>query len=148
MVIANLAGGWRLIDALIGRGFQIEVAFWARLSDEEKWILHLASPQVDPMVDNDRLKDSYRLIHDVLRDSPQWGIDPFAVIVLGVENPMAKVAADLIKPKVATGPFAVPNPKPYRGITRFGGRSLGGIRVDGAYIYPPWEPGINPDAFG
>lgn len=144
MVDVSLHGGWRLIDSLVGQGFRIDAAFWARLSDEEKWILYLASPVVDPAVDNDGLREAYRLIHDVLRSAPEWGIDPFRVIVLGVEHPMAKAAADLVKSKVATGPFAVPNPKPYRGITRFNGRSLGGHYIDGAFIYPPWEPGINP----
>ncbi len=140
VVNANLAGGWRLIEALIARNFTINVAFWTRLSDEEKWVLYLESP----VVDQKGLGWSYQLIHAVLQDAPEWGIDPFVVLVLGVGNPMAKAAADAIKPKVATGPFAVPNPKPYRGMTPFGGRTLGGIPVDGAYIYPPWEPGINP----
>ena len=46
----------------------------------------------------------------------------------------------MTKPKVPDGPFAVRNPKPYSGMTRFGGSSLGGISVDGAYIYPPSQP--------
>ncbi len=140
MVNVSLEGGWKLIDALIGQGFEIDVAFWARLSDEEKWILYLASPKVDEFGPG----DSYRLIHSVLRDAPEWGIDPFSVFVLGKNNQMAKAAEEILKPKVATGQFAIPNPKPYRGMTRYGGSSLGGIRIDGAYIYPPWEPSINP----
>lgn len=140
MVSADLAGGWHLIGALVGRGFAVEAAFWARLSDEEKWVFYIASPYV-----NDHgLGAAYQLIHAILRDAPEWGVDPFAVVAVGPENPMAKAAADIVKPKVAAGPFAVPNPKPYRGLTRFGGRFLGGIRVDGVIIYPPWEPGLNP----
>ena len=140
MVNVNLAGGWRLLNALVGHGFPIDVAFWARLSGEEKWVLYLASPKVSEL----GLGASYRLIHAVLRDAPEWGIDPFTVSVLGSGNPMAKAAADLVKPKVATGPFAVSNPKPYRGMTHFNGSALGGVAVDGVYVYPPWEPGINP----
>lgn len=135
MVNPELAGGWRLIDALIGRAIQIDVALWARLSGEEKWILYLASPQVG----SDGAASVYRLVHALLRDAPEWGVDPFSVIVLDVNHQMAKAAAEIIKPKVAGGPFAVPNSKPHRGMTRFQGRSLGGIHVDGAYIYPPWE---------
>src|SRR5690242_12433674 len=115
MVTVNLDGGWRLIDALVGRGFKVESAFWARLSDEERWTLFLESPYVD----DHGLGESYRLIHSMLRDAPEWGLDPFSVTVLGVGNPMAKAAADLVRPKVTTGPSAVPSPKPYRGITRF-----------------------------
>jgi hypothetical protein len=140
MVAVNLPGGWQLIDALVGHGFKVDVAFWAKLSDQERWVLYLASPYVDER----GVGESYRFVNDVLRGSPEWGIGPFSVSVLETGNSMAKAAADLVKPKVATGPFAVPNPKPYRGITRFGGGSLGGFHVDGAFIYPPWEPGINP----
>jgi hypothetical protein len=145
LVNADLVGGWRLIETLVERGFKIEVAFWAKLSgDEEKWVLYLASPMGEPTVDNVDLRESYRLVHDVLRESPEWGISPFSVIVLGVKHPMAQAAADIVKPKVAVGPFATPNPKPHRGMTRYGGRSLGGFPIDGASIYPPWESGINP----
>jgi hypothetical protein len=140
MVNLDLAGGWKLIDALVGRGFTIDVAFWARLTGEDRWVLYLPSPYV-----SDRgIGESYRLIYAILRDAPEWGIDPFAVSAIDADNPMAKAAADLVKPKLAVGPFAVPNPKPHRGMTRFGGRSLGGVSVDGVIIYPPWEPGINP----
>jgi hypothetical protein len=144
LVNADLAGGWQLIEALIDRGFGIEVAFWAKPSDQEKWLLYLASPTADPMADDDSLREAYRLVHDVLRESPEWGVSPFSVIVLGVNHPMAQAAADLVKPKVPAGPFANPNPKSYRGVTRYGGRSLGGYSVEGAFIYPPWEPGLNP----
>jgi hypothetical protein len=140
MVNVNLAGGWRLIDALVGRNFKIDVAFWARLSGEDKWILYLASPEVDQR----GLGWCYRLIHAILHDAQEWGIDPFTVSVLEAGNPMAQAAVDLVKPKVATAPSTSPNPKPYRGITPFRGGSLAGIRVDGAYIYPQWEPGLNP----
>ncbi len=140
MVNVNLAGGWRLIDALVGRGFTVEAAFWARLSDEERWILYLSSPFVGERGPG----ESYRLIHAILRDAPEWGIDAFTVSVFDVGNPMANAAADLVRPKVAAGSVAVANPRPYRGVTRCGGRSLGGTPVDGAFIYPPWEPGINP----
>lgn len=145
MVSADLMGGWQLVDALVGRGFKVEVAFWAKLSgDEEKWVLYIVSPGVDPLAENSGLREAYQLIHALLRDAPEWGIDPFVVLVLGVDHPMAKAAADLVKPKVPAGPFAVPNSKPYRGVTRSGGRSLGGMPVEGAFIYPPWEPGLNP----
>ena len=50
---------------------------------------------------------------------------------------MAIAAAEFIKPKLATGPFAVPNPKPYLGMTRYSGKVFGGLEIDGAYIYPP-----------
>lgn len=140
MVNVNLDGGWRLIDSLARHGFEVDAAFWAKLPDLERWVLFLASPYVD----KHGLGTSYRLIHSILRDEPEWGLDAFTVTVFGSGNPMAKAAADLVKPKVATGPSAPPNPKLHHGVIPFSGGSLGGIAVDGAFIYPPWEPGINP----
>lgn len=140
MVNVDLAGGWKLISALAGHGFVVEVAFWARLSDDEAWRLYLVSPYVG----NRGLGPSYQLIHAILRDAPEWGIDPFSVQVFNVGNPMAQAVVELVKPKAPAGSFVSPNPKPYRGVTRLSGRSLAGISVDGAFIYPPWEPGLNP----
>lgn len=133
MVSVDLPGGWRLIGNLIEGGFPIAVAFWARLSDEEKWRLYLASP----VVDEQGSRAAYLLIHGILHDAPEWGlVDAFSLTVLDTSNTMARAIAELVKPKVAG--------RPYRGITRFKGGSLGGFHVDGAFIYPPWEPGINP----
>jgi hypothetical protein len=140
MVTANLAGGWRLIEALYGHGFTIDVAFWARLSSDNRWVFYIASPTVDER----GLRSSYSLIHGIIRHAPEWGIDPFSVILLGVDNPMAKAAMEILKPKVGNGAGLETNRKPYRGVMPYRGSSLGGSYIDGAYIYPPWEAGLNP----
>jgi hypothetical protein len=140
MVSADLAGGWRLIDALARRGNPLDVAYWARLGGEDKWMLYLASPlkeQLGPGA-------YYQLVYGTLRDEPGCGIDPFSVNVIAPSHPMAVAAAEVVRPRVVSGPFAVPNPKPFRGVTRYGGRYLGGVPVDGVYVYPPWEPGMDP----
>jgi hypothetical protein len=136
MVSVNLAGGWRLIDALEGRGFKVDAAFWAKLSDEEKWNLYIASPYVDQHGPG----EAYRRIHAILRDAPEWGIDAFTVTALGAGNSMAEAAAALMKPKATNGS----SPKASRVIWRFPGGFLGKFHVDAAFIYPPWEPGLNP----
>ena len=136
MVSVNLAGGWQLIGALEERGFAVDAGFWAKLSDDGRWILYLASPYVD----QNGLGESYRLIHAILRDAPEWGIDAFSVTVLGSGNSMTEAAANLVQRKGTNGV----NPKSYRGIWRFSGGFLGKFHVDAAFIYPPWEPGLNP----
>ena len=140
VVSADFSGGWWLVDALASAGHPIDAAFWAKPSDEEKWRFYLASP----IVDQPRLGGFYALVYDTLRAAPEVGLDPFVVYALSPSDPMARAAADAVKPRQATGPFATPNPKPYRGMTRYGGRMLGRIPVDGAFIYPPWEPGLDP----
>jgi hypothetical protein len=127
MVNMGLVGGRNLINALVGHGYDISAAFWVKPSDEGKWFLYLASPAVDQKGPG----EVYRLIHAVLRDAPQWGIDPFDVMAVGVENPMAKAAAEIVKAKVAAGPSGGAAPS----ILPFNGPSLGRYYVEGAYIY-------------
>ena len=132
MVNVPLAAGWKLIDSLIGRGFPLEAAFWAQPREDENWVFYLVSPAVEKQ----GLGEAYQLIHGSLRDAVTWGIDPFSITIIGVDNPMAKAVADIVKP--------VANAEPNRLVRPLRARSLGGIPVGAAFIYPPYEPGIHP----
>jgi hypothetical protein len=124
--------GKRLIEALTIAGFEVRVAFWAKPTDDGKWFLYLVSPIVDeqgPAV-------AYRFVIDLLRRTPNLWIDPFEVKVVGVNDSLAQAALA----KAADSLFAVWNPKPYPGMTRFGGSVLCGVSIDGAYFYPPAQP--------
>ena len=133
MVNDQLDGGKQLIQELQHSGFDVSVAFWTKPSDEGKWFLYLASPTVDEKGAGAAYQHAYGLILAM----PELGIEPLEVRLIGIADSMAVAAAAAIKPRTVQGPFAVPNPKPYRGITRFGGLSLGGVNIDGAFIYPP-----------
>ena len=128
MVNGKLEGGRHLIDALRAKDCGIEVAFWVKESDEEKWFLYLASPCVDEKGPG----EAYRLIHAILHHAPEWGIDPFEVMVVGSGNPMAQAAVTMVKSKM------------YLGITRLGRSVLGRVSVDGAYVYPSPQPASAP----
>ena len=128
--------GKQLIEALAADGFEVRIAFWAKPTEEEKWFLYLASPVVDAKGPT----PAYRHVFDVLRKTPGLWIDPFEVKVLGVNDSLTEAALAVTKPKVPMSPFAARNPKPYPGMTRFGGSTLGGVSIDGAYIYPPPQP--------
>lgn len=130
--------GQQLIKALAADGFPVQVAFWAKPTDEGKWFLYLASS----FVDGEGPATAYRLVHRVLRKmSELWlWIDPLDIRVVGLNDSLAKAALDLMKPKIPDDPFTVQNPRPYPGMTRFGGPTLGGVDIDGAYIYPS-QPG-------
>ena len=122
LVIEELEAGRILVDGLRMEGLEVEPSFWARLSDENTWFLYLATP----LVDTDGAAATYRRVHNAIRRLPALGLDPFEMKVISPADAMAKAAIAAIQPKPATGPFAVPNPKPYTGITRFRGTSLGG----------------------
>jgi len=139
-VTDELDSGRKLVEHLFSNGFDVPLAFWVKETDAGQWFLYLASPVVDHMGP----AAAYRVVLPVVENMPELGIDPFAIKVVGVNDSMAAAARDLIRPKVPDSPFAAPNPKPYTGMTRFGGSTLGGVSIDGAYIYPPLRPGMSP----
>ena len=138
VVNEQIESGKRLIDKLNDERFEVHVAFWARLTDEEKWYLYLASPFVDengPTV-------AYRRVFGVMRNMTDLWVDPFEVRVIGTNDSLTQGALSVMKPKVPNSPFAVQNPKPYPGMIRFGGSTLGGVSIVGAYIYPPFPASV------
>ena len=133
MVNEQIESGRQLIEKLNNEGFEVQVAFWTRLMDEEKWYLYLASP----FVNENGPKVAYGRVFDVMRKMTDLWIDPFDIRVILTNDSLTQGALAVTKPKVPDSPFAVRNPKPHPGMTRFGGSTLGGISVVGAYIYPP-----------
>ena len=139
MVSEQTESGERLIQTLVSAGFGVRLAFWAKPTDEGKWYLYLASPVVDekgPLA-------AYRLVHDVMRKVPDPWIDPLDIKIVGLNDSLAEAALAMTKPKGSTSLYGVRNPKPYPGMTRFGGSTLGGVSIDGAYIYPPLQPDMS-----
>jgi len=133
LVTDEIESGHKLVERLVANGFDVRLAFWVKESDAGQWFLYLASP----MVDEQGPAAAYRVVGPVVDSMPELGIDPFAVKVVGLNDSMTTAAQAVIRPRISDSPFAVQNPKPYPGITRFGGSTLGGVSVDGAYIYPP-----------
>ena len=133
VVSEQTESGRRLIEALAAEGFAIQLAFWMKRTDEEDWNLYLASPAIDEQ----GWAGAYRFVHRVMRNMPDLWIQPLDVRLHGLDASLTEAALALTIPKFSGGPFAVQNPKPYPGMTRFGGATLGGFDIDGAYIYPP-----------
>jgi hypothetical protein len=133
LVREQIEGGAQSIEALREKGFEIRIAFWAKPTDDAKWFLYLASP----VVDTKGLQAAYRIVHGLIRQRPDLWLDPFEMRAIGENDSLAKAAWEVIKPRMPSDQFAVPNPKPYVGGTWFRGSTLGGVDVDGAYIYAP-----------
>lgn len=136
LVILRIEDGSRLIEALAAEGFEVRSAFWARPAADGEWFLYLSSPAADdpgPVA-------AYQTVHRLIRLRPDLGFDPFDIRLIGMDDPMTRSAVAATKSRVAAGPFAVPNPKPYTGMTRYGGSTFGGISVEGVLIYPPIQP--------
>lgn len=136
VVTERIEGGKRLVEILREHGFEVRIAFWAKPTDDARWFLYLASPFVDekgPMA-------AYRLVNGVIRETPELWIEPLDIKVIGLDDSLAEAALTVVKPRVPDSPFAVRNPRPFPGMTRFGGATLGGLDIDGALIYPLFAP--------
>lgn len=139
LVTDELDSGRKLVERLAGEGFDVSLAFWLKETDAGQWFLYLSSPVV-----NDKGPTiAYRIVLPVVEGMSELGIDPFSVKVVGVNDPITTAAREVIKPRIPDSPFAVKNPKPYAGMTRFAGATLGGVSIDGAYIYPPSQRGTS-----
>ena len=139
LVMGELDGGRELVERLTRAGFDVSLAFWLKETDAGQWYLYLSSPVFDdkgPAV-------AYRIVMPIVEGMPELGIDPFSIKVVGVNDSIATAARAVIKPRIPDSPFAVKNPKPYAGMTRFAGATLGGVSIDGAYIYPPSRSGTS-----
>ena len=99
----------------------VNVAFWLKTSDDENRYLYLASEQISDT--------NFDLAYgEVLRLTNQLNsmhLDPFRVKVVGVDDPLAIAALDLL----SRFPGLLP--------TRVGGSKFGGVSVDDVYIYAP-----------
>ncbi len=124
--------GRRLIAELLGEGFAIRVAFWAKMTESDDWYLYLASP----FVDEKGQASSYLLIDRLLRKSPELGFDPIDVKVLRTDDSITERVLAKVKPRIQSGPISVSSPRPYPSLTRIGRFPLGGVSFDEARIYP------------
>ncbi len=133
VVSEQVACGQQLLDALEASGLHVEIAFWAKPSESDKWYLYIAAPEVD----SHGSRPVYGRIQEVLANQPDNWLDLLDTRVVGVTDSIAKGAAEAVKPRSRQSQLGIQNPVRHRGMTWFGGSTLGGIPVDGAYIYPP-----------
>lgn len=136
LVREQIEGGQELITELAANGFDVTVAFWAKESDSGLWSLFLASPAIDQI----GLAKAYQTVHTAVRRMPDRRIDPFEIKLVRASEPIAHDALRVMTPVAPDSQFAVQPPPYYRTPTYYNGASLGGIGIDGAYIYPPTHP--------
>ncbi len=119
LVADEIDDGRKLVELLRNRGFQVTAASWMKSSEEDKWFLYIASPDVDR-----GLKGAYRIVHTVIRNIPtQFSIEPFDVRLLSARDPLV-VEVDELRRRFPT-----------RSFVRLGGQSFAGRSIDGAIVY-------------
>lgn len=121
--------GRNLIAQLVQKGEEITAAGWIWASEDGMWFLYLALPGVK----KEGSRNAYRRLDAVMRQMPQpFLLDWKDVKVIDAKNRLAVAAADYQRKH---GEKCV---LPYRG------EHLGGVSIEGAYIYPPLTPAPQP----
>lgn len=123
LVEEALDEGQKFTEALLQRGFDVTAAFWLKAADNDKWYYYVVSPVVDAQ----GTTEAYRRLHPLVHAMPRvlW-IDPLKIRLIGAKDPIASDVLAAIRR--LPGPRSSP--------IRWGGRMLGNISIDGAYLYP------------
>jgi hypothetical protein len=119
LVETQIDDGQRLVEQLVRDSFEVTVAFWFRTSEEDLWHLYIASP----LVDAEKPGDAYRYLYASLSKLPGSWIQLSDIKLVNDANPIARAA------------MAVRDRYPARLATRYGGKRLGNVPIEEAYIY-------------
>ncbi len=119
LVIEQIDAGIRFVSEF-AKSKPVQAAFWLRASGDERWYLYIASDQID----DSNFDTAYGEVLRLARAAPDPWLDPFQVKVIGTGEPLARAVMNLAR--------RYPGPMPIR----YGGPRLGGVDVEGVYIYP------------
>ncbi len=112
--------GQRLVEQLVRDGFGVSASFWLKPSEESAWQLYLALPSAD-LSD---LNAAYRKVYSALSKISNSWVSVSDIKLVDEASPIAQAAVEARDRRVALG------------ATWFRGKSLGGIPINEAYIYP------------
>jgi hypothetical protein len=99
----------------------LEVAFWVNLSGESRWYLYAASEKITDSTIGQAYRDVLRLTGEVADPF----LDPFEVKLIAANDPLARAVREV------RNRFPAALKRLYRDC------QLGGMSIEGAFIYPP-----------
>ena len=115
--------GLRLPSRLKTVGLVLRARLWLDASEDDRWYFYVVSP----LVDSEGPAQAYRRLHPLVRAMAQpFRIDALTIKLIGPGDPLAKDVTAIHKR--APGPRVSP--------IRFGGRRMGNVSIEGAYLYP------------
>jgi hypothetical protein len=115
--------GQRLVEEVSQHGLPVVAALWLKASENEKWYFYIVSP----VVDAEGLVQAYKRLHPLVRGVREpLRIDPLEIKLIGPSNEIAKDVLEIYRR--ARGPRVSP--------IRWGGKSLGSMSIEDAYLYP------------
>jgi hypothetical protein len=123
LVTEQIDDGDKLVRKLSEEGFEASAAFWILVTEDSHWYFYIVSP----VVESDGLATAYRRLHDIARKIPRlsW-IDPLKIKLIGPSNPIAQDVLDILYRTSGPNVSAI----------RWGGKRLGNVSIEEAYLYP------------
>lgn len=123
LVEVQIQDGQRLLERLSAEGIPVTAAAWVKESEGGPWYFYLITPLV---TEEGGTLPVYRRVGPLVGRMPQpFWVDPMVVTVAGPASAVGKAICDI----AARRPGHVP--------LSYGGARLGGLSIDGAYVYPP-----------
>ncbi len=124
LVREQLDAGSRFIKRF-AKAYPVCAAYWVKLSDEKEWGLYIASDKID----DDNFDVAYGEVGQIATDHPDDWLDMFQIKVRGEQDSLTRAVLEVMKKYPGRR-----RPFPYNA------DSLGGVGVDGVYIYPVPAP--------
>jgi hypothetical protein len=124
LVEEQIEDGRKLIGLLKLKGIDVTAAAWVKSGERDTWSLYIATEEVD----KDGSLAAYHKILGVLRSMPGAYITTSDVSLIGVSHPLATDIRKVLGEPTASLPV------------RYRGSFLGGMGVNGVYIYAPCDP--------
>jgi hypothetical protein len=123
LVDEQIQDGRRVIERLGAEGVPVTAAAWVKESEGGPWYFCIVTPLV---TEDSGVRPAYRRVGPLIRQMPQpcW-VDPLEIRVEAPDSEVGKAIRDV----AGRRPGPVPTP--------YGSVRLGGLSIDGAYVYPP-----------
>jgi hypothetical protein len=121
LVILQMDEGKQLINQLLAEGVPVTGAGWLKETENDQWYLYLVTPLVSK---DGATKGAYRRVNHVLGQMTELSnIRWLEIKVIAPTDPVAQAILDV------RGRY------PGKRTVAFRGSQLGGVHVEGAYIY-------------
>ncbi|HVS40583.1 MAG TPA: hypothetical protein VMS17_33820 [Gemmataceae bacterium] len=130
LVNEQVQDGRQVLERLSAEGVPVTAAAWVKESEGGPWYFYIVTPLVP--ADGARTA-AYRRIGPLIRGMPQpcW-VNPMEFKVAAPDSDVGKAIREV------AGRRPGPIPMPYGSIR------LGGLSIDGAYVYPPVAAPVAP----
>lgn len=123
LVARRVEDGRKFINLLSARGFDVTAACWVRTSEEDVWLLYIASTKAD----NRKLADAYSEAYRILQTMEGTTVSASEVKLIGEKNP---ITAEILDARRRFADTFVDS--------AILGR-IGSLMIEEAYIYGPPE---------